>query len=75
VVFPIRPGFLRAEKIIIRIIGTRVLKNPTLIYEDPINDEKYDMCFARRIRGHIFYDDSVNAARYVNKILRPPLPT
>jgi hypothetical protein len=49
-------------------------ENPRFIYELPLHDERNGVWCAksaRRITGPIFYNDTVNAARYVNNILSP----
>jgi hypothetical protein len=49
-------------------------ENPRLINELPLHDEKISIwcaISARRIIGPIFYEDTVNGARYVNNILSP----
>jgi hypothetical protein len=48
--------------------------NPILIRELPLHDKKIGVwcaISARRIIGPIFYDDTFNAARYVNNIISP----
>jgi hypothetical protein len=47
-------------------------ENPRLIYKLPLHDEKvgvWHAISACRITGPVFYDDTVNAARYVNNTL------
>jgi hypothetical protein len=47
--------------------------NPRFIHEHPLHYEKIDVCCAisaRMIIGSVFYDDTVNAFRYVNNIVR-----
>jgi hypothetical protein len=49
-------------------------ENPRLIHELPLHDEKIGVLCAisaHTIIGPIFYDNTVNAARYVNGILSP----
>jgi hypothetical protein len=46
-------------------------------HECSLHDEKVGVWYvisACRIIGHIFYDDTVNAARYMNNILSPFFP-
>jgi hypothetical protein len=49
-------------------------ENPRLIHKHPLHDEKivvWCAIGACRIIGPILYDDTFNAARYVNNILSP----
>jgi hypothetical protein len=49
-------------------------ENPKFIHKLPFHDERIGVwcaISAYRIIGPIFYDDTVNAARYVNNILSP----
>jgi hypothetical protein len=52
----------------------RSAENPRFIHKLPLHDETIGVWYAisaHRITGPIFYDDTVNAARYVNNILSP----
>jgi hypothetical protein len=49
-------------------------ENPKFIRELPLHDKRigvWCVISASRIIGPIFYDDTVNAARYMNNILSP----
>jgi hypothetical protein len=49
-------------------------ESPRFIHELPLHDEAIGVwcaISAHRIIGPIFYDDAVNAARYMNNILSP----
>jgi hypothetical protein len=50
------------------------VENPRFIHKLPLHDKRIGVwcaISARRIIGPIIYNDTVNAARYVNNILSP----